>query len=348
VVDEPRRASATIRDVAARAGVALSSVSRVLAGHADVSAAMRERVERAARELGYQPDLLAQSLRRGSTRTIGFALRDISNPLFAHIAQCCEQELRRAGYAMLLTNSGADPEVETANLVVLRQRRVDGLIVSLVSETNPATQAALAAMQMPIVLLDREVEGLTAGAILCDHYAGVRRAVEELLARGHRRIAMVTGSTDVRSTRERRRAYEAAFDMAGLAVDPNLLKCGDFGDEYAKVEVAKLLGRSPRPTAVIAGGVTSTAGALRAMRQLRLTPGTDVAFVALDEWPFFDLYKPSLASVSRDPVEMGMAAARLLLDMMDQAEPRAVTIDTVFTPRDSIPSAPSKASTGSR
>lgn len=94
-----------IHDVAAAAGAAVSSVSRVLSGHPDVSEAMRQRVEAAAQELGYEPDMLAQSLRRGSTRTIGFALRDISNPLFANVARLCERELRKAGYSMIITSS---------------------------------------------------------------------------------------------------------------------------------------------------------------------------------------------------------------------------------------------------
>ncbi|MBO4208427.1 LacI family DNA-binding transcriptional regulator, partial [Micromonospora echinofusca] len=141
----------TIRDVAARAGVALSSVSRVLSGHPDVSAAMRSRVESAAKDLGYEPDLLAQSLRRGSTRTVGFVLRDISNPLFANIARRCEQELRRAGYSMVLVNSDGLVEAESEHLALLRRRRVDGVIASLVSETSASTRRALVGLRVPVV-----------------------------------------------------------------------------------------------------------------------------------------------------------------------------------------------------
>jgi LacI family transcriptional regulator len=326
----------TIRDVAARAGVALSSVSRVLSNHPDVSATMRTRVRSAARELGYEPDLLAQALRRGSTRTVGFVLRDISNPLFANIARRCEQELRRAGYSMILMNSDGVVEAEAVNLTLMRRRRVDGVIVSLVSETSTATREALAALHVPVVLLDREVEGLRSGAVLCDHYTGVRRATEELLMRGHRRVALVTGPLDVRTSRERLRAYGDAYLAAGLEVDDDLVLTGGFDMEYAKAEVIRLFSRQAEPTALLAGGVPATAGALRALRQLRRQPGQEVALVALDEWPMFDVFTPDLASVARDSDEMGTASARLLLDMLEGAVPRTVTIDTTFNPRASM------------
>jgi LacI family transcriptional regulator len=328
--------SVTIRDVAARAGVALSSVSRVLSGHPDVSATMRQRVESAAKALGYEPDLLAQSLRRGSTRTVGFVLRDISNPLFANVARRCEQVLRRAGYSMVLANSDGGVEAESVNLALMRRRRVDGVIVSLVSETSAATREALQSLRVPVVLLDREVAGLSAGAVLCDHYTGVRSATEELLMRGHRRIALIPGGLEVRSSRERVRGYRDAFAAASATVDEDLVVAGGFDMDYAKAEVIRLFSRSPEPTALMTGGVGSTAGALRALRQLRREPGREVAIVALDEWPMFDVFTPNLASVARDSDEMGTASARLLLDMLDGASPRVVTIDTTFTSRDSI------------
>ena len=326
----------TIRDVADRAGVALSSVSRVLSDHPDVSAKMRKRVEDAANELGYQPDMLAQSLRSGSTRTVGFVIRDISNPLFAVIARRCEQELRAAGYSMVLVNSDGDVEAESRNLSLLRRRRVDGLIASLESEVADSTQEALRRFSGPIVLLDRDVANLTAGAVLCDHYSGCYAATADLLSRGHRAISLITGSMDVRSTRERLRGFRAAFRDAGLEPDQSLLSIGNFGDDYGKAEVVRLTARKPAPTALLTGGVLVTAGALRALTQLGRTLGIDIALVALDEWPLFDISVPSLASVSRDPNEMGTTAARLLLDMLDGAEPTALTVPTIYTPRDSL------------
>lgn len=328
----PARA-ATIRDVALKANVALSSVSRVLTGHPDVSAGMRSRVETAAAELGYEPDFLAQSLRSGQSHTIGFVMRDISNPLFANIARRSEQELRRSGYSMIITSSDGDELVEADNLQLLRRRKVDGVIVSLVSETAEGTVAALRDFTVPIVLLDREVEGLVAGSVLSDHYSGVRAAAEAMIDRGYQRIALVTGPLDVRSTRDRVRAVRDAHAAAGLALREDHLVFRTFDPDVAKAEVTRLLSRSPAPQVILAGGIGPTIGAARAVRQLRLRLGEDVIIVALDEWPGFDALVPTMSSVFRDSDELGTASARLMLDMLAGASPRTETIDTVYLPR---------------
>lgn len=334
VAADPDGAPPTIRDVAARAQVALSSVSRVLSGHPDVSAGMREKVLAAAADLGYEPDYLAQSLRRGSTKTIGFLLRDISNPLFASIARRCEQELRRAGYSMIIASSDGEADTEAANLHLLRRRRVDGLIGGLVSEINPKSLAELRAFRAPVVLIDREVDGIVAGKVLCDHYVGVRAAVEALLSRGHSRISLVTGTLDVRSSRERLRALVDAHAQAGLPWDDSRASLGQWDEDYAKAETIRLLSSAEPPTAILAGGVSATAGVLRGLRQLRRTVGRDVTVVALDEWPYFDVLAPPLPSVLRDADEMGRASAQLLLDMLGGGAPRTETIDTMFVPRE--------------
>src|SRR5712691_8981281 len=133
----------TIYEVAQRAGVAASSVSRVLSGHPNISRDMRRRVLSAANELGYKTDLVAASLRSGSTRTVGFVLRDISNPVFADIVKGAENVFRGAGYSMLLTNSEGRAELDAAHIHLLQQRRVDGLIFSLASDKHRDTISAL-------------------------------------------------------------------------------------------------------------------------------------------------------------------------------------------------------------
>ena len=207
----PRRRP-TMHDVAARAGVALSSVSRALGNHPDVSKRMRRRVLEAASELGYEPNFLAQSLRTGSTQTIGFVVRDIANPFFAAIANGAEQlpprarlrdaarQLRRRpGHrrrphqrAAPATSRWADPQHRRPRTT---GRRLD----------------AIAGLAPPIVLVDREIPELDVSAVLCDHYTGVRAATEDLIAHGHRRIALITGQRNVRPVRERIRGMTDAM-----------------------------------------------------------------------------------------------------------------------------------------
>ena len=323
----------TIRDVAARAGVALSSVSRVLSGHPDVSAGMRAKVEAAAAELGYEPDLLAQSLRSGATRTIGFIIRDIANPLFAVVARACEQELRRNGYSLILMNSDGSVETESKNFALLRRRRVDGVIASLVAEDSPYVKKTILSLRAPLVLLDRDVKGLNASAVITDHAIGVKAATEHLLNNGHREIAFISGAANVYTTRNRIKGFSEAFAEAGVGLPEKLIALGGFDAEYALIHARHFLLKNPRPTAFVAGGIGSTAGVVRAFNEMNLKIGKDVALVALDEWPLFDVFATEVSSVYRDPEAIGSEAAHLILEVLNGNEPRESVIDTKFTAR---------------
>src|SRR5579871_4842415 len=166
VSDGARRGRSSMREVAEKAGVAMSSVSRVMSGHPDVSPAMRSRVLAAVDELGYEPDMLAQSLRRRETLTVGFVVGDISNPLLAEIVMGFEATLHENGYSMLLTNSLGDPAMEAAHIGLLSQRRVDGLVISVLDETHPETIVRLRELEIPVVVLDRTVPGISVSRVL--------------------------------------------------------------------------------------------------------------------------------------------------------------------------------------
>ncbi len=326
---------ATMEDVARRAGVAISSVSRVLSGHPDVSARMAKKVEEATRLLGYEPDILAQSMRSGESRTIGFIITDISNPLFAQVAQSCEQELRKMGYSMILMSSDGDDITESENFAVLRRRRVDGIIASLVSEKSSTVKSSLQSLRSPLVLLDRQVAGYEYGSVSANHFAGTRDAVNHLINQGHREIAFVTGTPDVLITRERLKGYKKAFAENNLPINENNIRLGNFTEEFSERQTYLLFSSPTVPTAILTGGVGATAGAIRALRSLSLTIGTDVSFVAIDEWPMFDVILPQLSSVYRDAEMLGRESARLLLEIMRGAKPRKTVIDTHFIIRES-------------
>lgn len=323
----------TMHDVAARAGVALSSVSRALSDHPDVSKKMRRRVHEAARELGYEPNFLAQSLRTGSTHMIGFLIRDIANPFFAAMANGAENFVRQRGFVMLLVNSDGDPDVEANHINVLRRRRVDGLILNLVTEDHEPTLEALATLETPYVLVDRTLPGTVASAVLCDHYTGVRSATEDLLAHGHRRIALVTGQRSVRPVRERLRGLQDAFSVAGLSHDDRLLALGSFGGDFARQQTHALLDHDEPPTAILTGGAQVTIGALKALAERGIVAGRDIAMVALDELDLLEIVQPAISVVSRDPHRMGSEAGRLLLDAAAGQPPQTVLLPTIYSPR---------------
>lgn len=324
----------TILDVARRADVAVSSVSRVLNDHPDVSPAMRRRVLAAVDALGYRPHFIAKSLRSGMTYSVGFVVRDISNPLFADIAKGAEDTLRRAGYSMILTNSEGDPDLDAEYIALLRQRRVDALMLSLESESHPATLEALQSFPGPLVLLDREVPSLEASAVLCDHHSGMHDAVDHLLDLGHRRVGILAGPTAIRATRERVRGYREAYEGRRQWVDEELIRLGAYTRKFAYRETLSLLDLPNPPTALVAGGLQLAAGVLLAAHDRGMKAGRDLAFVTCDEIDLMRVFDPPISAVTRDAGLLGEQAARLLIDMLVRGAPRRVEhLATQYVPR---------------
>jgi LacI family transcriptional regulator len=324
----------SMREVAELAGVAMSSVSRVLSGHPDVSPAMRERVMEAVERLGYQPDLLAQSLRRRATRTAGFVVGDISNPLLAEITQGAETALREAGYSMLLTNSENDPALDARHIRLLEQRRVDGLLLSLAAEDSPETLDVLRRSETPVVLIDRELGAdIPASAVLSDHRAGMRAAVAHLLDLGHRRIGFIAGQP-VRPSRERWLALREVHEERRLPAGYEVLE-GALAPEHGRSATQRLLDGPEPPTAIVAGGNQLLVGALAELVQRGTTIGEGgLSLVSCDEISLTELFSPPIAVVRRDNRELGRHAARLLLRRLEGEEhPETVVLPTEFVPR---------------
>lgn len=330
------RRRASMREVADLADVAISSVSRVLSGHPDVSAQMRERVLSAVRRLEYEPDFLAQSLRRGQTLSVGFVLADISNPLMADIVLGAEAILRAAGYSLLLMNSENDAGLDSAHIRFFQSRRVDGMILSLASETDPLTLETIAQTDGPSVLVDRALPvEIGASAVVNDHRAGMEAAVEHLIDLGHRRIALITGSSAQLPGRERMEAMRAVVARRGEPVQA-VYQPGSFSAEHGEAAAREILETANPPTAIIAGGNQLLIGVLKVLRERGLRITRDVSLVTCDDVPLSELYEPPIASIGRDTVGLGRVAAELLLGRLVGGEdPRTEVLPTTFTPRES-------------
>jgi LacI family transcriptional regulator len=329
-------ARASMREVADRAGVAMSSVSRVLSGHPDVSAPMREKVMAVVAELGYQPDLLAQSLRRRESRSVGFVVGDIANPLLAEIVKGAESTLRDRGYSMLLTNSENQPDRDAAHMRLFEQRRVDGLMLSLASEDNPETLQVLQQFETPAVLVDRELStDVGASAVLSDHRSGMRDAVDHLLDLGHRRIGLIVGQP-MRPSRERRRGLEEAFAARDLPATYTIVE-GMLSAEHGRNATRQLLDQPTPPTAIVAGGNQLLIGTLGELLARGLRVGADVSVISCDAIDVTELFDPPIAVVRRDNREIGVQAATLLLERLGEEDPgpRTVVLPTAFHPRPS-------------
>lgn len=330
-----RRKRASMREVAELANVAISSVSRVLSEHPDVSAEMRARVLAAVQQLEYEPDFLAQSLRRGATLSVGYVVGDISNPLIATITSGAESVLRAAGYSMLLMNSEGDPALDAAHIRFFQARRVDGMILSLASELRPETLDGLAQVDVPIIMIDRDVPpDLHASIVRNDHRTGMRSAVGHLLDLGHRRVALISGALDLWPVRERIAGMAEAVAERGIP-DETISLVGSLSAEHGERSTEQLLARNPRPTAIVAGGNQVLAGCVRALVRHGVRIPDDISLVTCDEVALSELHQPPIASVARDTLLLGRTAADLLLERLGGAEPRTVLLPTTFTSRPS-------------
>ena len=340
---DTRRKRASMREVADLADVAISSVSRVLSGHPDVSADMRERVLDAVNQLEYEPDFLAQSLRRGATLSVGYVVGDISNPLIATITSGAESVLRQAGYSMLLMNSENDPELDAAHIRFFQARRVDGMILSLASERQPETLDVLAQVDVPVIMVDRDVDAqLDASIVRNDHKAGMRAAVDHLLDLGHRRIALITGGLDLWPVRERIAGLTEAVDARGVP-DETISLTGSLSAEHGERSTEQVLAMNPRPTAIIAGGNQVLAGCIRSLHRHGIRIPDDISLVTCDEVDLSELHAPPIASIARDTLRLGNTAAELLLERIAGGEPRTVLLPTTFNPRPSCGPVPAGA-----
>jgi len=324
-----------MREVADRAGVAMSSVSRVLANHPDVSDRMRERVLAVVGELGYRPDMLAQGLRRQRTMSIGFTVSDISNPVLADTITGAERRLRAAGYSLLLTDSEGDAALDAAHIRVFEQRRVDGLLVSLADEHNPETIEALGGLEIPVVLLDRDdIPGVVRRRVSFDHRLGMGAAAASLLELGHRELAFIAGGPR-RPAMERQRGIEDSIARSGLDARCHVLT-GDFAIEHGAQSVREILDRHPEVTAIVAGGNLIMHGALRGLRDAGVRVGEQMSFIGCDDVAVAEFHQPPIAVVRRDTRAIGELGAEILIAALGgDKEPVDRILPTEFVARPS-------------
>lgn len=336
----PRRVG--IREVAQRAGVAISTVSKVFSGRGEVIPALRARVMEAAAELGYQPNYVAQSLRRGATDLIGFAASDLTDPFSAAIVAGAESVLRPAGYALLVMSSGRVPDTDAANVRYLNSRRVDSILIVPTREDHPGLFAALQEFDGPVVAIESALDPrLSVDSVAADHRRGMIEATGHLLDAGHRRIAALTGPTSRRGGRERLAGLAEAFRQRGLTDEATPCVTGHDAAE-AEQAVLSLLDVPHPPTAILAGGMQLLLGTLRAIRRRGLAIGADVAVVGWDEVPLAEFLAPPIAVIDRDPHGLGAAAARRALARLgqggvrDDGPARADVLPVAFVARQSV------------
>ena len=333
----------TIHDVAMRAGVSATTVSHVVNGTRPVSSPLSERVRDAMRELGYQPNALARSLRRKQSHTIGLIVPDNSNPFFAEMAHSVEYAAYGNGHAVVLCNSDDDPAREALYLDLLLKRQVDGIVLVAAATSNEAMNA-LIQRGLPLVVVDRELPDVTHDCVLTDHYAGGYAATEHLAQLGHTRIACIAGPSEVGSSAGRVAGYRAALRAAGLNVDASCVVRGDFRDHSGYLAAQKLLKRAIAPTAIFACNDLMAIGAMAAVRDAGLNVPEDVSIVGFDDIHIAGYLNPPLTTIAQPMAELGRVAAELLLQRLQDRTlpPRRVLLHNRLVVRRPTALAPSR------
>ncbi len=331
-----RRSAATLKDVARRARVSVSTAARALGGYGYVSPSTRERVLRAARALDYHPNAVARSMIKGRTHTIGVVVSDSANPFFAAVVRGIEDVALPHGYGILLCNADEDPLKEAMYLNMLRQKRVDGVIVSPSDASSGALPGLLAA-GVPLVQVDRRAPGLPADAVVVDNQAGVRAAVRHLACLGHRHIALIGGPARLYTGRERTKAFRDALRELGLPAVEDWLLEGTFKVDSGYQLAGRLLEVSPRPSAVFVANNLMTIGALLRFKEAGVRIPEDLAVVGFDDMDWAPILTPPLTAVAQPTFELGKTAATLLLERIHRPSlpPRVVTLPPRLVVRES-------------
>lgn len=305
----------TIRDVAERAGVSVSTVSRVLTSNAPVQEETKKAVEAAIQTLGYRPNGLARSLRSNETKTLGLIIPDVANPFFPEVAKGVEDAACKRGYSVILCNSGNDRAKEAMYFEVLQERRIDGIIITGSGSLDEYAQLR-EKEDFPIVFLDRNAEGLNVDSVESDSYSGACQAVQHLIQLGHREIAFVSGPSAASTSGRRLRGYIDTLSRHGISPLPENIFPGDFTLEAGRQAGMALLKRARRPTAVFVSSDIGAVGVMMAAESMHLRIPEDLSVVGFDNTLLSMVSRPALTTVSQPKYEMGQQAVRLLIERL--------------------------------
>jgi LacI family transcriptional regulator len=305
-----------MREVAAVAGVSLSTVSRVVNGGAGVRQDLAERVRAAVDMLGYRHNLTASTLRRADRQsaTIGLIFEDVSNPFFGSVHRGVEDVARDRGVLTLAGSSDEEADRERELADAFMARGVDGLIVASAVHDNAYLLRERAA-GLALAFVDRPPRFIDADAVVSDNAGGARVAVEHLIAAGHRRIGFLGDRPDLFTAAERLRGYREALAHHDLAEDLELVRHPRFRGVDAYETTCELLDGKDPPTALFAGQNLISVGAVRAVHATGRQH--EVAMVSFDDIPLADVVDPGVTVVAQDPHALGRAAAELLFARID-------------------------------
>jgi LacI family transcriptional regulator len=307
-----RPKAASIYDVARESSVSVFTVSEVVNKKSHVSKKLRERVEAAIRKLSYRPNLVARSLAKQKTHTIGMIVPDIANPFFPVVVRGAEDAALKHGYNLLLCNSDDSLDKEERAIELLLSKRVDGILLTKTADDfRPPLRKMIKEVKIPFVLVMRTYGKLTADAVITDDYQGAYDAVCHLARAGRHRIGLISGPLKVSNAVARYQGFHDALKAMDLPFQQELVVEGDYRIESGYRAGHALL--SHRPDGIYVANHLMTVGLLKAAEEMGLRCPEDFGLVSFDDYPWLGIFRPRLTTVELPKHQLGSEAAELLI-----------------------------------
>ena len=315
------KSQVTIKDIANCLNISLSTVSRALRDHPDISPETKKRVQALASELDYHPNGIAQSLKKKRTNTIGVIVPEIKHNFFSSALNGIEDVTYAASYTIIVCKSNEDFEREVVNTRALVSNRVAGLIVSISQTTSNVDHFKnLQKRGIPIVFFDRTYDDIDASKVLVDDCQGAFEAVEHLIKAGYERIAHIAGPKHLSISKKRYEGYCLALEKHNLPVKENYVVHGGLQEEDGLLGFQKFLQNEELPDAIFAINDPVAVGVYIQIKKNGLKIPDDVALVGFSDDPVSALIEPPLTTVSQPAYELGATAARLLMEEIDSKD----------------------------
>jgi len=315
----------TIKDIAKALGLSTSTVSRALRGSYEISPETKKLVLEYAEKFNYRPNPIALSLKERKSRSIGVVISEIANHFFSEAIDGIESIAYNRGYHVIISQSHESYERELVNVKHLSSRSVDGLLVSLSSETNDIGHLKeLHDKGLPIVFFDRVTEEIDTHKVIADNYKGAYDATDLLIKSGYKRIAHITNSAQLSITRERLAGYKAALADNKIPFNEAYVKyCNHGGKILQEIEdaIKDLLNLKQKPDAIFSGSDRLTTSSLSTIKTLGLKIPDDLAFVGFTNYGLVDILDPPLSAVKQPAFEMGQIATEFLIQLIESKRP---------------------------
>lgn len=310
----------SIVDIARKAGVSITTVSRVLNGKAEefrISEKSQQKIKETARKLNYVPNQFAASLKSGKSNTIALIIPSLSNPFFAEIASEINAEVRNRGYITIIGDSDENTQIEQEELQQMRARNIEGLVIAPTSQ-NWKTIKQMHDQGLPVVCIDRYFEDLDIPYVTTDNYKGAVMAASHLLENGHSAIACIQGLEDSVPNKLRIEGFKNAMREAGI--EQYSISGNEFSEQNGYKETKLLLRMRKRPTAIFALSNTIAIGCIKALREENVSIPDDISLITFDDHPFLDYLATPLTCISQPTREICRIAIKYLFFMLSNKE----------------------------